>query len=290
MTAPFPTRWPISPPSPSPTRSGDFGGGAVNLLGRQRTSSPSSSSTAPRASAGVCSPARECPERSRPSDFRTYAPATRAERPVGHPVVLHRGGQAVHLLRGAREPRPAWRPGARGSTSFLPGWPSHTRSSTGRTRPSPVRHPWGTMELIGLYLVACYLLVVGRRGQGRASRRTRPAALAALPVNRLSLRRVRWFVRIGSVAETALGLVALAAPGPLVAWLVAASYAAFARGGRLRPFDRRCPGQLWVLRDSGHPGDPAPPGPRHGLGRGRRGGRRGPPGRDDAGGPGPPAG
>ncbi len=83
------------------------------------------------------------------------------------------------------------------------------------------------MELIGLYLVACYLLVWAGVAKVVHPDGT-AAALAALPVNRLSLRRMRWFVRIGSVVETTLGLVALAAPGPLVAGLVAVNYAAFA--------------------------------------------------------------
>ncbi len=96
------------------------------------------------------------------------------------------------------------------------------------------------MELIGLYLVACYLLVVA--GVAKAARPDATAlALGALPANPLPVRWVRRLVRAGSAAETALGLVALALPGPVSAWLVAASYMAFAatvgyvrsRGGAL---------------------------------------------------------
>jgi hypothetical protein len=83
------------------------------------------------------------------------------------------------------------------------------------------------MELIGLYLVACYLLVVA--GAAKAVRpEATVLALTALPVNRLPLRWVRPLVRTGAGAELALGLMALAAPGPVTAWLVAASYAGFA--------------------------------------------------------------
>ncbi len=82
------------------------------------------------------------------------------------------------------------------------------------------------MELIGLYLVACYLLVVA--GAAKAIRPDGTAvALAALPANHLPVRWVRRLVRVGSVAEMTLGLVALAAPAPGAAWLVAACYVAF---------------------------------------------------------------
>jgi hypothetical protein len=83
------------------------------------------------------------------------------------------------------------------------------------------------VELIGLYLVACYLLV--EAGLGKAIRPDATArALASLPVNRWPVRWVQRLVRVGSLAELCLGLVALAFPGSPAAWLVAASYAAFA--------------------------------------------------------------
>jgi hypothetical protein len=83
------------------------------------------------------------------------------------------------------------------------------------------------VELIGLYLVASYLLVAA--GLGKAIRPDATArALAALPVNRWPVRWVQRLVRVGSLAELSLGLVGLAFPGSGVAWLVAASYAAFA--------------------------------------------------------------
>jgi Methylamine utilisation protein MauE len=83
------------------------------------------------------------------------------------------------------------------------------------------------VELIGLYLVACYLLVAA--GAAKAVRPDGTArALAGLPANRLSMSWMRRFVRAIAVAELACGLVALAVPHPAVAWLVAVSYAAFA--------------------------------------------------------------
>ncbi len=83
------------------------------------------------------------------------------------------------------------------------------------------------MELIGLYLAAGYLLVAA--GAAKAVRPDGTArALAALPANRLPASSMRWFVRVVAVAELSLGLVALTVTRPPVAWLVAASYAAFA--------------------------------------------------------------
>ncbi|MGH9079945.1 MAG: MauE/DoxX family redox-associated membrane protein, partial [Acidimicrobiales bacterium] len=96
------------------------------------------------------------------------------------------------------------------------------------------------MELTGLYLVACFLLIVA--GAGKAARPDDTArALVALPRTRLPLNWVRSLVRMGSVAELSLGLAGLLVPGPTVVWLVAASYALFAtvvaytrwRGGAL---------------------------------------------------------
>lgn len=81
------------------------------------------------------------------------------------------------------------------------------------------------MELIGLYLIACALLVVA--GVAKLVRPDDTArALAALVP--LPLARVRGLVRVGAMAEAALGLVALAAPRTVSASLVAVSYGAFA--------------------------------------------------------------
>ena len=97
------------------------------------------------------------------------------------------------------------------------------------------------MELIGLYFVAAGLLV----GAGVA-KAVRPGdtarALGSLPgLRRLPLGSLRVATRVGAAAEAALGLAALAAPGPVTGGLVAASYFVFAavtaivrvRGGAL---------------------------------------------------------
>lgn len=81
------------------------------------------------------------------------------------------------------------------------------------------------MELIGLYLVACALLVAA--GVAKALRPDDTArALAGLVP--LSLRVLRIAVRTGSAAEALLGAIALAVPRSETAWLVAASYLGFA--------------------------------------------------------------
>jgi hypothetical protein len=83
------------------------------------------------------------------------------------------------------------------------------------------------VELIGPYLVACFLLVAA--GAVKVARPDGTArALAGLPANRLPVRWVARLVRVGAALELALGLAALALPRPPLAWLVAASYAAFA--------------------------------------------------------------
>lgn len=96
------------------------------------------------------------------------------------------------------------------------------------------------MELIGLYLVAGFLLVAA--GAAKVARPDDTArALGALAVDRVPIRLVGSLVRAGAVLELALGLAALALPRPPVAWLVAAVYAGFAgligyvrsRGGAL---------------------------------------------------------
>ena len=81
------------------------------------------------------------------------------------------------------------------------------------------------MELIGLYLVACGLLVAAGAAKARRPDDTARALAAALPLRR---RTVRTLVRVGSVAEVALGVTALVLPRPWWAALVALSYVAFA--------------------------------------------------------------
>ena len=98
------------------------------------------------------------------------------------------------------------------------------------------------MALIGLYFIAAGLLVAA--GTAKAVRpddtaRALPALIPGGPVP--SQRWLRRAVRVGALAEAVLGLIALAAPRPLTAALVALSYASFAavvayaraRGGML---------------------------------------------------------
>jgi hypothetical protein len=100
------------------------------------------------------------------------------------------------------------------------------------------------VELIGLYLVATWLLIVA--GIAKASRPddTARALSDLVPVRARGLitqRRLRAAIRGGAILEVALGLAAMAFPRPVTAGLVAMSYALFggvvlyarARGGAL---------------------------------------------------------
>lgn len=80
------------------------------------------------------------------------------------------------------------------------------------------------MELIGLYLIACSLLVVAGVAKAIRPSDTARALSGVLPIG---LRPMTVMVRVGSGAEAALGAVALVRPGPASAGLVALSYAAF---------------------------------------------------------------
>ncbi len=81
------------------------------------------------------------------------------------------------------------------------------------------------MELIGLYLVACALLVAA--GTAKAVHPTDTARALATMV-RLPLAGIRPVVRMGSVTEAALGCAALLHPRSATAGLVALSFAGFA--------------------------------------------------------------
>jgi hypothetical protein len=81
------------------------------------------------------------------------------------------------------------------------------------------------MELIGLYLVACGLLVVAGVAKAVRPGDTARALAGLVPV---SAPRMRIVVRLGSMGEVALGSVALIVPSTASAGLVALSYAAFA--------------------------------------------------------------
>ena len=81
------------------------------------------------------------------------------------------------------------------------------------------------MELIGLYIVACGLLAAAGAAKAVRPDDTARALAAATPFRQRTLRTA---VRVGSTAEAALGITALALPRPWWAGLVALSYAAFA--------------------------------------------------------------
>jgi hypothetical protein len=82
------------------------------------------------------------------------------------------------------------------------------------------------MELIGLYLVAAGLLCVA--GAAKAVRPDDTArAMAALLPGRPRVAVMRWIVRLGALAEAALGAVSILFPRPLTGALVALSYLCF---------------------------------------------------------------
>jgi hypothetical protein len=81
------------------------------------------------------------------------------------------------------------------------------------------------LELIGLYLVGCALLVLAGVAKVFRPDDTARALSAVIP---LPLARTRPLVRAGAIAEAALGAVALIYPRTATAGLVALSYAAFA--------------------------------------------------------------
>ena len=165
-----------------PTDVGDFGGGAVNLMGVNDIFAvlfeygPES--------LGRRLFARQGMPRSLTTDrLPPLRPPPGAGRPVGDPVVLHRGRPALHPLRRPRAATPGGPRWSRGST------PSSATCRSAPTGPAarPGRSPRRTgcpVELIGLYLVACTLLVAAgaakavrpdrhRPGPGRAGRRCR---------------------------------------------------------------------------------------------------------------------
>jgi hypothetical protein len=83
------------------------------------------------------------------------------------------------------------------------------------------------MELIGIYLVGCILLMVAGVAKVVRPADTARALSASAPIP-LSLAVTRRLVRFGAAGEAVLGAVALAVPRSGLAWLVALSYAAFA--------------------------------------------------------------
>jgi hypothetical protein len=86
------------------------------------------------------------------------------------------------------------------------------------------------VELIGLYLVATWLLIVAGIAKASRPNDTARALSDLVPVRArglLTLRRLGAAIRGGAILEVALGLVAMAFPRPVTAGLVAMSYALF---------------------------------------------------------------
>jgi hypothetical protein len=81
------------------------------------------------------------------------------------------------------------------------------------------------VELIGPYLIACVLLIVAGVAKAFRPADTARALGALVPV---PVRWLRTAVRVGSIVEAALGVVAIVLPRPGPALLVALSYVGFA--------------------------------------------------------------
>jgi hypothetical protein len=87
------------------------------------------------------------------------------------------------------------------------------------------------MELIGLFFIAAGLLVLAGIAKALRPEDTARALLELVPgrlTRHVSLRTPRLVVRVGAIAEAALGACALLWPRPVTATLVAGSYALFA--------------------------------------------------------------
>ena len=86
------------------------------------------------------------------------------------------------------------------------------------------------MELIGLFLIAAGLLVLAGLAKALRPDDTARALLELAPegiTRHASLRSARAVVRVGAIAETAIGVWALVQPLPVSVALVASSYALF---------------------------------------------------------------
>lgn len=81
------------------------------------------------------------------------------------------------------------------------------------------------MELIGLYLAACLLLVVAGTAKVISPGGTARALVSMVPLRQET---IRIGIRIGSLGEAVLGVAALLFPRTATACLVALSYAVFA--------------------------------------------------------------
>jgi len=109
------------------------------------------------------------------------------------------------------------------------------------------------VELIGLYLVACVLLVAAGIAKALRPDDTARALLTVLPIP-ITCQRMRTAVRVGSAAEAALGAAAITAPGPITAGLVALSYGIFTG---VVAYERRRGGAIASCGCFGAPDTPA---------------------------------
>ena len=246
-----------------PDEVGDFGGGAVNLMGNDDVFAvlfeygPDSLGTRLFAHQGMPRPL-----------VHVGLPALRAapgaDRPVRHPVVLHRGRPTVHLLRGAGQPcpplapRPPGQPAARrGVRPTGPAWRLR-RGPRGTDRPLPGRLRAAGRRRDGQGVPADgHGAGGGRRGAAAPRRGARPWSGSA-----------PW-------PRPSSGTAGLVHPSPATAGLVAALLPGLRRLRGRRPARGGPLATLRLLRDARHPGHPAPRGGRPvpgrvGRGRGRR--------------------
>ena len=234
---------------PIPDDIGDFGSGAVTAHGALRRVRHPVRVRARERRHGAVRPAGPA-RRALGVGLLAHDAAPRDSRAVGHPVVLHRVRAALRLLCGARQPLPsgaALVPHVNTLLSSLTLSPAVSdlpaaRPADGTDRPLPhCRRP----------------ALRGRRGQGGAPRRhgAGPGRPGARADRRCAL--VRPVVRVGALAEAALGAVAhrcsRARPPPR---LVALSYLGFFAVVAVRPPARRAARHLRVLRPARHAARP----------------------------------
>lgn len=113
------------------------------------------------------------------------------------------------------------------------------------------------MELIGIFFIACGLLVLAGVAKTVRPDDTARALVLLVPTAASRIRSfsvTRQVVRIGALLETALGLFALLSPRPALAALVAASYALFLG---ITAYARRHGGALSTCGCFGRPDTPS---------------------------------
>ena len=188
---------------PLPDDVGDFGGGAVNLMGPGDVYATlfeyGPESLGKQLFARLGRPTRLRAERLLPDD----APS-RPRWSVRHPALLHRVGPALHLLCRAGQPRAAEH--ARPEGQCAPGLhdPRSTDVQLHATRSG------ADVELIGIYLIGSALLVLA--GAAKAIRPGDTAlALAQVLPGHL---RLKTLVRVGAACEAGVGSSGSCCPDP----------------------------------------------------------------------------